>query len=81
MFIESRVVPAISVTIFCSFPIKAFIIEDFPTLGLPITANLGASSSASSTLSSKCFINSSNNYPVPLPLIEETGIYSPNPKL
>ena len=36
----------ISVTIFCSFPIKALIKDDFPTFGLPITANFGVSSSS-----------------------------------
>jgi hypothetical protein len=39
--IESLVVPAISVTIFLSSPIKAFIKEDFPAFGLPTTANRG----------------------------------------
>ena len=73
VFSESLVVPAISVTIFCSLPISAFIKEDLPTFGLPITANLGIPKSSSGLSSTKCFTNSSNNSPVPLPLMEAIG--------
>ena len=71
MSIESRVVPAISVTIFLSTPINAFMNEDFPALGLPTTANLGSSSISSSSSSGMFLTISSNKSPVPLPLIEE----------
>ena len=49
---ESRVVPAISVTICRSSPIKALIREDFPAFGRPIIAIRGNSSSSISTFSS-----------------------------
>ena len=81
VFNESLVVPAISVTIFCSFPISLLIIEDFPTFGLPITANFGAISTSILISSSKCLTKASNSSPVPDPLIEATGIKSPNPRL
>ena len=44
----SRVVPAISVTMYRSSPIKAFMKEDLPALGLPTTANRGRLSSTRS---------------------------------
>ncbi len=83
MSIESRVVPAMLVTIFLSSPIKAFIKDDFPALGLPTTANLGNSSFSKSTSSGAGMIsaNASSNSPVPLPLIDEMVWYSPKPKL
>ena len=45
--VESRVVPAISVTMFLSFPINALINEDFPAFGLPTTAMRGKSNRSS----------------------------------
>ena len=76
--ILSLVVPAISVTIYLSLPIKAFINEDLPALGLPTTANRGRFSSTSFS-SGKCFTNSSNNSPVPLPLTLDIEKNSLNP--
>ena len=55
--------------------------DDFPTLGLPIIANFGISNSSVADSSLKLRINSSNNSPVPLPLIDEIGKYSPIPRL
>ena len=78
----SRVVPAISVTMFLSSPISVFKREDLPTFGRPIMANLGISSSSSSGVSSRLFTTSSNNSPVPLPLIDEIlkiSLTIPNP--
>ncbi len=69
---ESLVVPAISVTILRSSPIKALIKDDLPTLGRPTTAILGVSSSKISNCS---FLNletkKSNKSPVPLPDVAE----------
>ena len=69
---ESRVVPAISVTILRSSPIKAFTIEDLPAFGRPTTAKRGISSSS---ISSASFLNvptiKSIISPVPLPVIAE----------
>ena len=71
--IASLVVPAMSVTIFLSMPIKAFIKDDFPALGLPTTANLGNSSCSVSISSGSGIFSTmaSNSSPVPLPLIDE----------
>ena len=68
----SLVVPAISVTIYLSSPIRELIKDDFPALGLPTTANLGSSSSTILLLFGNFFTNSSNSSPVPLPFIAET---------
>ena len=62
---ESRVVPAMSVTICRSSPIKALINEDLPALGRPMTAIRGNSSSRSSSLSAgKAVMILSNRSPV-----------------
>ena len=55
--IASRVVPAISDTITLFFPTSLLIIDDLPTLGLPIMATLGLSSSSIvSDPSGKCLL-------------------------
>ena len=77
--IASRVVPAISVTIYLSSPIKALINDDFPAFGRPTTANRGKSSSTVSTCSGKALTTASNKSPVPLPLTLAILKYSPNP--
>ena len=66
--IESLVVPAISVTIYLSSPIKALINDDLPAFGLPTTANLGKSFTSSES-SEKFSTSASNKSPVPEPLI------------
>ena len=78
----SRVVPAISVTILRSSPIRALMVEDFPTLGRPTMAILGSSSMFSIGSVVKCETTLSSRSPVPEPLIEATGkISSPTPSL
>jgi len=71
--IESRVVPAILVTIFLSSPIKALIKDDFPALGRPTIAKRGNSFSGSSSSKGSGILSAiaSNKSPVPLPLTEE----------
>ena len=69
---ESRVVPAISVTMVRSSPTNAFISEDFPAFGRPTTAKRGKSSSISSLLSGlKKVSNLSRKSPVPSPFMAE----------
>ena len=58
----SRVVPAIFDTITRSSPHILFIIEDFPTLGLPITATFIESSSSSSSFSSGRYFSTSSYF-------------------
>ena len=53
-----------------SFPIREFINDDFPALGLPTTANLGTSETVMSSLGSFC-TSKSRNSPVPDPLIDD----------
>ena len=67
----SRVVPAISVTMYLSFPIKALIKLDFPAFGRPTTAKRGNSNSScvGSGFSGNASIKASNKSPVPLPEI------------
>ena len=72
VLIESLVVPGMSVTIFLFSPINALINEDFPALGLPITANFGRSSERSIS-SEKSLTTSSSKSPVPNPLMLAIG--------
>ena len=65
---------------FLSSPTKAFIKEDFPTFGLPTIANLGRSDSSLMGSGGNIYTTSSNNSPVPEPLIEDIQWYSPKPK-
>ena len=51
--------------------IKEFMNDDFPALGLPITANLGKSSFLSPLAIVKDLTSSSNKSPVPLPFMAE----------
>ena len=71
--IESLVVPAISVTIFLSSPIRALIKDDFPAFGLQTTAKRGNSSFSKSIASGSGILATmaSKISPVPLPFIEE----------
>jgi len=62
-------VPGISVTIYLSSPINAFIKDDFPALGRPTTAKRGNSCSSTSSLSGKAATSASSKSPVPLPFI------------
>ena len=72
--IASLVVPAISETITLSSPRSLFMIEDLPTLGLPIMAILGLSSSVSSlALSGKYLTTSSSISPIPSLEAPDTG--------
>ena len=73
VFIASRVVPAISVTIFLLSSSKALVRVDFPTLGLPAIVILGNPSKGSLySVVGKSATRSSNNSPVPEPVAEET---------
>ncbi len=75
----SRVVPGISDTIARSTPRSAFVILDFPTLGLPINAifSLLSSSRCSSLFSGSTTL--SRRSPVLLPFNAETPNGSPRP--
>ena len=69
--IESRVVPAMSVTMLRSSPNKALVIDDLPTLGRPTMVIRGRSSCCSACVSSgRAASMASIRSPVPLPDIE-----------
>ncbi len=77
--IESRVVPAIGVTITRSSPSSRLSSDDLPTFGRPISASRVASSaSALPVPGSRSTIRSSRS-PVPRPWVADTGIGSPSP--
>ena len=76
---ESRVVPAMGVTMLRSTPVRALIIDDLPTLGRPTTAMRGRSE-VSSSLGFMSFTSSSSSSPVPEPFIPEIGYISPKPR-
>ena len=76
--IESRVVPATSVTITRSSPSSRFTSEDFPTFGRPISATRVASSRSATIRGSRSTILSSRS-PVPSPCVADTGMGSPRP--
>ena len=79
---ESRVVPAMGVTMFRSSPSRALVSDDLPTFGLPTMAKRGSPASGSSAplSSGNCFTTSSRRSPVPLPVAEEMHIGSPRPR-
>ena len=79
MYKLSLVVPATSVTINLSSPIRELINDDLPALGLPTTANFGTSDTARSSLGN-CSTNKSKNSPVPDPLIDDKQKRSLKPK-
>ena len=70
MYRLSLVVPATSVTMNLSLPIRELINDDLPALGLPTTANLGTSEIIRSSFGSLSD-NKSKNSPVPDPLIDD----------
>lgn len=74
--------PAMSVTMWRSSPMKALISDDLPALGRPTIANFGMSSSCSVSSSStgRSLTISSRRSPVPEPLMPETGYGSPSPR-
>ena len=68
---ESRVVPAMSVTMLRSSPKRALVSDDLPTLGRPTMVMRGKSSSTSALASSgRAARMASIMSPVPLPDIE-----------
>ncbi len=75
----SRVVPATSETTSRSSPRRRFTKEDFPTLGLPITATRRASGSSSSPASGRRATRASRMSPLPFPLSPLMGYGSPRP--
>ena len=80
--IASLVVPAILDTITLFFPRSLLIIDDLPTLGLPIMATFGRSSSSSvSDSCGKCLITSSSISPRPSFDAADIGCGSPIPRL
>ena len=78
--IESRVVPATSVTITRSSPSSLFTSDDLPAFGRPITASRTVVSATSVDSGTRSAIASSRS-PVPSPCAAETGIGSPRPSL
>ena len=69
-------------TITLFFPMSLLIIDDLPTLGLPIIATLGRSSSSSSVESSgKWLITASSISPSPSLEAADIGCGSPIPRL
>nr|GFD48497.1 hypothetical protein [Tanacetum cinerariifolium] len=79
--IESRVVPAISVTMLRSSPSNRLTNDDLPTLGRPMMAMRGSSElGSSSPASSKWLTTASSNSPVPEPLAELMANTSVSPR-
>ena len=79
---ESLVVPAISVTMVRSSPIKALTREDFPAFGRPTTDIRGKFSNSSDlSLSGLKWLNKrSKKSPVPEPFAADRTIGSPKPR-
>ncbi|KAF5050969.1 hypothetical protein DSECCO2_423890 [anaerobic digester metagenome] len=78
----SLVVPGMSLTITLSSPMILLIMDDFPALGLPITAILMlSSSSAVSIVSSNFSIMMSRRSPMPNASEEDMLTGSPSPRL
>ena len=76
--IESRVVPATSETMACSFLIMLLSRDDFPTLGIP-TIDIEKDSFVSTALEESDSSNKiSRTSPTPEPLRAEIPIGSPN---
>ena len=76
---ESLVVPAMGETITLFSPVISFMMDDFPTLGLPITAMDMASASSSKSTSGKASTILSNTSPNPNIFADDIAMGSPMP--